>query len=248
MDALSAADFRSCARSLYVTHETIDFFIENAKKAELEAVVKFISKEHEVREKNKRVRLLKKAKFPTIKSIEEYNFENLTFPDEYTKDDLCSLDFISRTEDFIFYGKTGRGKTHLAIALGIAAVNEGLNVRFFTAVDLVATLSRAKAEEKLDRLIDELKKVDLLILDELGYVPFDITGARLLYQVICNSYEHNSVIFTTNIEFSKWGTIFADEKMTSSLVDRIIHHGRLIEFGGESYRMDTSLMLGKSKK
>jgi DNA replication protein DnaC len=241
-------EFKALAKTLCFSHETIDHTLDTASVEALSAIGAMIEYEQVVREKNKKARLLKRAKFPTMKSVDGYSFDNVSLPNGYGIDDMLSLDFIRQSEDFIFFGKTGRGKSHLAIALGILAVNAGFRTRFFVASDLVMKLTRAKREDKLDRLIEELKKEDLLIIDELGYVPFDMDGARLLYQVICNSYEQSSVIFTTNIEFSKWGTIFADEKMTSSLVDRIVHHGRLVEFGGPSYRMDTALMLGKDLK
>lgn len=130
----------------------------------------------------------------------------------------------------MFYGKTGRGKTHLATALGMIAVERGRSVRFRQTAELVLQLGKAKRDGALDSLLKDLARADLIILDEFGYVPFDIDGARLLYQIIAGSYERRSIIFTTNIEFSKWGTIFADDKLAAAIIDRIVHHGRLIEF------------------
>ena len=106
---------------------------------------------------------------------------------------------------------------------------------------------QAKRDGNLDNLLKDISKADLLILDEFGYVPFDIDGARLLYQVIASSYERRSIIFTTNIEFSKWGTVFADDKLAAAIIDRIVHHGQLIEFTGPSHRIGEALMFGKNQ-
>ena len=110
----------------------------------------------------------------------------------------------------------------------------------------VSLLRKAKREGTLDRLLADVGRAGLVILDEFGYVPFDVDGARLLYQVISDSYERRSIVFTTNVEFSRWGTVFADDKLAAAIVDRVVHHGRLVEFGGPSHRLEESLMLGKS--
>lgn len=159
---------------------------------------------------------------------------------------MLSLAFVRDAEDLVFYGQTGRGKTHMATALGIAATSAGYPVRFWQTAQLVLQLGKAKREGTLDRLLADVTKARLLVLDEFGYVPFDMDGARLLYQVISDSYERRSVIFTTNVEFSRWGTVFADDKLAAAIVDRVVHHGRLVEFGGPSHRLEESLMLGKS--
>ena len=159
---------------------------------------------------------------------------------------LTGLDFAAKAQDLVFYGKTGRGKTHLATALGMLAVERGRSVRFRQTAELVLQLGKAKRDGALDSLLGDLARADLIILDEFGYVPFDIDGARLLYQIIAGSYERRSIIFTTNIEFSKWGTIFADDKLAAAIIDRIVHHGRLIEFTGPSRRVSQALMFGKT--
>ena len=167
-------------------------------------------------------------------------------PDGWGRDEMLSLAFVRDAEDLVFYGQTGRGKTHMATALGIAATSAGYPVRFWQTAQLVLQLGKAKREGTLDRLLADVAKARLLVLDEFGYVPFDVDGARLLYQVISDSYERRSVIFTTNVEFSRWGTVFADDKLAAAIVDRVVHHGRLVEFGGPSHRLEESLMLGKS--
>lgn len=162
------------------------------------------------------------------------------------RDESAERGWGAAVEDLVFYGQTGRGKTHMATALGIAATSAGYPVRFWQTAQLVLQLGKAKREGALDRLLADVAKARLLVLDEFGYVPFDVDGARLLYQVISDSYERRSVIFTTNVEFSRWGTVFADDKLAAAIVDRVVHHGRLVEFGGPSHRLEESLMLGKS--
>ena len=153
--------------------------------------------------------------------------------------------FVRDAEDLVFYGQTGRGKTHMATALGIAATSAGYPVRFRQTAQLVPRLGKAKREGTLDRLLADVAKARLLVLDEFGCVPFDVDGARLLCRVISDSYERRSVIFTANVEFSRWGTAFADDKLAAAIVDRVARHGRLVEFGGPSHRLEESLMLGK---
>ena len=124
-------------------------------------------------------------------------------------------------------------------------MNAGYEALFFSTASLVRRLVVAMNDGTLESLLKEIRRADVVILDEFGYIPLDVDGARLLFQVISESYEARSLILTTNIEFSRWGTIFADEKLAAAAVDRIVHHGRLIEFNGPSRRMDAALMLGK---
>ena len=181
-----------------------------------------------------------------LKAVEGFDWSNVRFPEGWGRDEMLSLDFVGRAEDLVFHGPTGRGKTHVATALGIEATRRGVPVRFFQTATLVLQLGKAKREGTLDRLLADVGRAGLVILDEFGYVPFDVDGARLLYQVISDSYERRSIVFTTNVEFSRWGTVFADDKLAAAIVDRVVHHGRLVEFGGPSHRLEESLMLGKS--
>ena len=140
------------------------------------------------------------------------------------------------------FGPPGTGKTHLATALGRKACRRGIPGRFFTAAELVMRLLRASTEGRLDRELAMIGKAGLIILDELGYVPIDEEGSRLLFQVVTNAYETQSVIYTTNIEFSGWGRIFGDPNMAAAIIDRTVHHGRMIRFEGDSYRKTHALM------
>ena len=242
-----AETLRGLARSLYFSNDTVDWFLAEANAAQLRSVVGMIEHELEVRERNKRARLYRRAKFPQVKSFDGYDFSQVVFPEGYSVDDLRSLSFIDMAQDFVFHGQTGRGKTHLAIAVGNACVQAGRSVRFFTTAQLVLMLVRANRDHALEAMLKDLARTELLILDEFGYVPLDIEGARLLFQVMSDCYEKRSVIVTTNIEFSKWGTVFGDDKLAAATIDRIVHHGRLVEFNGASKRMDAALMLGKSE-
>lgn len=245
MSARNDSELYAKARSLFFSKTTMDDFASWATPRQADAVLRLLGTELANRERSKRERLLRRAKFPVAKGLDGYDFTNVKLPDGYTLDGLLALDFVPRAQDLVFYGKTGRGKTHLAIGLGMKAVDTGLNVRFHQTAELVLQLGKAKRDGSLDSMLRDIGKADLIILDEFGYVPFDIDGARLLYQIIAGSYERRSIIFTTNIEFSKWGTIFADDKLAAAIIDRIVHHGRLLEFTGQSRRVSEALMFGK---
>lgn len=222
------AAFRGAARALFISGDTIGAFLASATPGQVAACAAMPGSEIAHRDRAKRARLLRQARFPVPKSVEGFGWSNVAFPDGWGRDEMLSLAFVRDAEDLVFYGQTGRGKTHMATALGIAATSAGYPVRFRQAAQLVPRLGKAKREGTLDRLLA------------------DVTKARLLYQVISDSYERRSVIFTTNVEFSRWGTVFADDKLAAAIVDRVVHHGRLVEFGGPSHRLEESLMLGKS--
>lgn len=165
-----------------------------------------------------------------------------SFPADWGREQLTSLEFAANAEDLVLYGDVGCGKTHLAIAIGMLACQHMIPVRFFTASSLVMRLRRAREHGSLERELAAIGKAELLIIDELGYLPIDIDGARLLFQVIADSYERRSIVNTGNLEFSRWGDVFGDGDMAAAVIDRIVHHGRIIRFHGESYRNTHSLM------
>lgn len=153
-----------------------------------------------------------------------------------------NVTFVQEKQNLVLYGPVGVGKTHMAIAAGVVACQKGYKVRFYTVTELVLKLAEARKNGTLERLRSALNQQDLLILDEWGYVPVDRDGSELLFQVISDSYESKSLILTTNLEFSKWGGIFTDQQMAAAMIDRLVHHGHLLLFEGQSYRMQHALM------
>lgn len=213
----------------------------------LRAVCELLEFEGKMRKKNKRKCLMKRAAFPVMKSIEDFDFTEAVMPEGYSKEEMIGLEFVKHAQDFVFCGKTGRGKAHLAIAIGVAAVNAGYEALFFSTASLDRRLTSSLTEGELEAMLKDIRRADIVILDELGYIPLDVDGARLLFQVISESYESRSLILTTSIEFSRWISIFADKKLAAAAVDRIVHHDRLVKLNGPSSRMDASLMLGKGE-
>ena len=233
------------ARKLFISKASIDEFAGWATPRQVDASTACSTRNWRTGTREAR-QLLRRARFPVVKGLDGYDFTNVRLPDGYMLDELLGLGFIPRAQDLVFYGKTGRGKTHLAIGLGMKAIDMGLGVRFHQTAELVLQLGKAKRDGTLETMLRDIGRADLIILDEFGYVPFDIDGARLLYQIIAGSYERRSIIFTTNIEFSKWGTVFADDKLAAAIIDRIVHHGRLLEFTGQSRRVSEALMFGRN--
>lgn len=203
-------------------------------------------KELENRVSVRKRRLLKEACFPVYKSIEGYENRSIRLPGNLNMEELKRLDFIRDRNNLVMYGPVGTGKTHLAIALGVLACGNDMNVRYYTAAELVVRLSEAYRAGNLEKVLKGILKAQLLIIDEWGYVPIDKEGARLLFRVISDSYERRSLIITTNLEFSKWGNIFTDDQMAAAMIDRLAHHGYLLIFEGDSYRMKNALMRQKT--
>lgn len=203
---------------------------------------------HEVacREELKTARLFKQANFPTRRTLETYEWhDQILLPSPSTKEALISLSFIRQKENAVFIGTPGTGKTHLASALGQVATKEGIETRFWRVSDLVIELEWQWKNNSLEHFKRRFDKVKLIILDEMGYVPFSKDGAELLFQLISDWYEKKSVILTSNLEFSQWNKVFSDPRLTAALVDRLIHHAHILSFTGESYRLKNSLSKSK---
>lgn len=187
-------------------------------------------------------RNIKQAGFYTRKTFDDFSFDEVTLPSSLPREDLEALTFIDNRQNLILYGNVGTGKTHLATALGVLACQKGKKVAFYRTASLVTRLVRLNKGGALETFLKSLEKVDLIICDEWGYVPISREGAQLLFQVVSACYETKSIIITTNLEFSKWATIFLDEAMTTAMIDRLIHHGQLLIFDGKSHRVQQSLM------
>lgn len=221
--------------------------VDNAKTIQksnhIEFLLELFTLELEHRDMKRRNMYIKQAKFDIMKTFEDYSFEDIKIPKSITPNEIINSDFIDKKENLILYGNVGSGKTHLAIAAGIAACNNGKRVRFRRTASLVNELVEAKRHGTLAKLMKNLEKCDLLICDEWGYVPVDSNGAKLLFGVIADCYERKSLIITTNLEFTKWNEVFYDEKLTSAIIDRIIHHSHLLDFSKrDSRRLKNSLI------
>jgi len=221
--------------------------VQRAKKIKSESHTDFLLElftgELEERDRKRRNAYIKSAGFNIPKTFEKYTFEDIKFPKTLSADDVMAVVFIPRRENLILYGNVGAGKTHMAIATGMAACNAGYRTRFWRTANLVNALVEAKAAGCLGMFMKQFEKLDLLICDEWGYVPLDSDGTKLLFQVVSECYERKSLIITTNLEFGRWNDIFADTKITAALLDRIIHHSHLLDFTNrDSRRLLDALM------
>ena len=229
-------------RKLMLSKQVIELCETEATPRQEEFLHRVLSEEIASRERSRKSRLLNRAGFPVFKSFDGYEFSDIRLPPALNQEELLACTFIREKRNLVLYGGVGTGKTHMATALGISACEQGCAVRFHTVTELVLKLSDAYRHGTLERLVRDLKQLDLLILDEWGYVPVDREGSQLLFRVIADSYESKSLILTTNLEFSKWGGIFTDEQMAAAMIDRLVHHGHLIMFEAKSYRMTHALM------
>ena len=185
-------------------------------------------------------RRIKAAKFPTLKTIESFDFATQPSINEALIRELLGGEFIDQRENVLLIGNSGTGKTHLATALGLAACHEGRKVRFFGVTGLVTQLLESREDRRLERLLKQLNRQDLLILDELGYVPFTKAGAELLFEVVSRAYERQSLIVTTNLPFEQWPEVCGSERLTGAMLDRLTHRVHIVEANGESYRLRDS--------
>jgi len=199
------------------------------------------------RERRMIERRIKAAKFPATKSLDSFDFKTIPSLNKVLTMELARCEYVEKRQNVIALGPSGTGKTHVALGLSFAACQKGLKVRFTTAAALVHEMIEAVDERRLQRHQKQLAAQDLLVIDELGFVPLSKTGAELLFEVISQRYERGSIIITSNLPFDEWTEVFGSERLTGAILDRLTHHVHILEMNGESYRLNQSRK-AKSKK
>jgi DNA replication protein DnaC len=192
------------------------------------------------RERRMVERRIREARFPTVKSLDSFDFLTIPSLNKVLVLDLARGDYIERRENVIALGNSGTGKTHIALGLGLAACQRGMSVGFTTAAARVHELLEARDERRLLRLQKQLAGYRLLIIDELGFVPLSKSGAELLFEIFSQRYERGSTLVTSNLPFDEWTEILGSERLTGALLDRLTHHVHILEMNGESYRLAQS--------
>jgi DNA replication protein DnaC len=225
-----ARDLESFVRQARETGIGYDQFLLNLIAAELQA-----------RSESRLNRRIRESKFPLLKPIETFDLTATPELDIRLFRDLAEGGFIKEHRNVILLGRSGAGKTHMAIALGIEACRNNFRTRFVTCYGLINELIEARQERTLQRLLQRYARYDLLVLDELGYVPFSKEGSELLFQVLAERHEKGSVMITTNLGFADWSQVFGDPVMTAALLDRLTHKAHIINCNWDSYRLKQSL-------
>lgn len=204
--------------------------------------------EKEIEFKNERASKIQIAvsAFPFEKGLSSFDFDYQPSINKKQIYDLATLRFLENRENILFYGNSGVGKTHLAVALGIEAARKRYITYFISCHNLIMQLNKAHSENRLESKLKHYAKYKLLIIDEIGYLPIDNQGSNLLFQLIARRYEKNSTIITTNQTFSKWGEVFSDPVIANAMLDRLIHHSHIIKIKGHSYRIKDKIDMSES--
>lgn len=220
-----ARTFRECARQAREHGWAPEEYLLELLDAELRSRTENVAKQR-----------LQEARFPARKTLDQFDFGAQPGLDREKLMRLSRCEWVGAKQPVLLAGPVGTGKTHLAIALGIEAAQRRHRVRFFRADELVRALTEAKSQHEVGRLTKRLDGVDVLIVDELGFVPFDRTGAELLFNLLATRYQRRATVVTTNLAFSEWTKVFGDEKLTAALLDRIAENAHVVLTGGSSYR------------
>jgi DNA replication protein DnaC len=231
-----SAEYQALAREAAAANEGYERYLLRLTELEVAA-----------RQTNALKARIKQASFPVHKDFDTYDFSVMPSLNKQKILELARGEWIDQKFNCVLSGEPGTGKTHLAIAIGLAMCREGRRVRFFTAANLVTRLEEAQKQYQLDRLLMQLDKTDLLICDELGYLSFSRAGAELLFQVFADRYERASLLVTSNLPFSEWSQVFQGERMTAALLDRLTHRCHVFQMNGESYRFRESTKNAKRR-
>ena len=220
--------------------ELYPYYIEKISKEDFtltDALYELTEKEIEYKDERASQIQITVSAFPYKKEIEDFDFDYQPSINKNEILELNTMGFLDRKENILFVGPSGVGKTHLAVALGITAAKKRYSVYFISCHDLITQLNKAHFENKLDQRIKHFSKYQLLIIDEIGYLPVDKQGANLFFQLIAKRYENHSTIITTNMNFNKWGEVFSDNILANAILDRLLHHSSVININGNSYRI-----------
>jgi len=194
------------------------------------------------REANRMARMVKQANFRVIKTLDNFVWKpTIGIPATITREDIETASFLKNKENLLLMGVSGTGKTHLATALGMSLCEKGRHVRFYTATGLANILQEKYQRGTLTSFMTSLRRVELLVLDEVGFITLHKEASELLFQVISDCYEQKSIIVTSNVEFSQWNTVFGNDKLTTAMIDRLVHHSHIILFDGPSHRLEESM-------
>lgn len=235
-------ELTACCKRLKLSAMLAERAMEKENTDNQEFLLQLLRDEIDRRQQARRMKYLNTAGFPRRYSVEQYQTNEIDFPVGVSFQSLLNLDFLQKGNNVIMYGGTGTGKTMLSILIGQAACENGILVRFFRTAALINLFAEAKQKGQLTQLHKKLSTIQILILDEFGYVPYDRIGSQLLFDYISSIHEQKPIILNTNLEFSQWVNVLYDERMATALIGRLTHHVELILFPGGNYRLRESSM------